>query len=70
MTILSREQIDTLDETWMWYADDQTGLIDTARAYHNLRDRVRALCEGDNEWFTGYPDDDLPVILAALDKEA
>lgn len=30
--------------------------------------RARALCEGDNEWFTGYPDDDLPVILAALDE--
>lgn len=45
MTILNREQIDALAPMAMeGYAYATRDIIDTARAYHDLRDAVLSLC--------------------------
>ena len=46
MTILTRDQIDALAQE----DEDDPRLIDTARAYHDLRDAVLALCDEVGPW--------------------
>lgn len=68
--ILTREQIAAPWEEWPPGVDEMNDLIDTARAYHDLRDAVRALCDEAERWALSSPSVSTSRIRAALDGEA